>query len=107
MKILSRSEELLLLTVYKLKNEAYAFNIRSQLKKITGKASAYGALYVLLERLVEKGYLKSFLSDPTSERGGKRKRIYHLTPSAIEVLNETKKVEKIVWDGIGELKIDQ
>ncbi len=107
MRILSRSEELLLLTVYRLKDEAYAFNIRSKMKELTGKASAYGALYVLLERLVAKEYLNSYLTDPTSERGGKRKRIYQLTPTAIDVLNETKKIEKSVWDGLGELKLEK
>ncbi len=107
MRILSRSEELLLLMVYRLQEEAYAFNIRGELKQITGKASAYGALYVLLERLVEKGYLKSYLTDPISQRGGKRKRVYHLTQEAIDVLNETKKVEQLIWDGLGELKLEK
>ncbi len=107
MKILSRSEELLLLTVYRLKSEAYTFNIRGNLKEITGKASGYGALYVLLERLVEKGYLKAYMSDPTPERGGKRKRIYTITTEAVEVLNDIRKVERLAWDGIGELKIDK
>ena len=106
MKLLSRSDELLLLAVYRLKDDAYAFTIRDQLKKVTGKSWAYGALYISLERLAEKGYLSSYLSDPTPERGGKSKRIYKLTNEGIKVLNEIKEVEKTMWEGLGDLKIE-
>ena len=106
MKLLSRSDELLLLAVYRLKKDAYSFTIRSQLKKVTGKSWAYGALYISLERLAEKGYLSSYLSEPTSERGGKSKRIYNLTNEGIKVLNEIKEVEKTMWEGLGDLKIE-
>ena len=73
MKLLSRTDEMLMIAVYRLKDEAYAFNIRNQLKKMTGRTWAYGALYILLERLADKGYLTSYLTDPVSEKGGKRR----------------------------------
>ena len=106
MKLLSRSDELLLLAVYRLKKEAYAFTIRQHLKKITGKSWAYGALYISLERLVQKGYMTSYLTDPTPERGGKSKRIYRLTSEAVGVLKEIKEVQKAMWEGLGELEVE-
>ena len=85
-KLLTRSEEMLLLAVLRLQDNAYAVTIRDQLKTVTGKTWAFGALFVSLDRLVKKGHLASALGEPTAERGGRRKRMYHLTPSGRQAL---------------------
>ena len=107
MKLLSRPEELLLLAIWRLQDSAYGVTIRNQIKEVTGKTWSFGALFITLERLVKKGFLTSYLTDPTPERGGRSKRIYKLTPVGLKALIEIKKVEKAMWEGISELSVEK
>jgi len=75
MKLLSRSEEMVLLAVWKLQGEAYCVPIRSELMQITRKNWSFGSIYDPLERLERKKLLESHLTEPTRERGGRSKRI--------------------------------
>ena len=102
MKFISRSEEFIMLAVWRLKDEAYAVPIREQIKKVTGKTWAFGALFVMLNRLEKKGLLESYLADPLPKRGGRSKRIYVLSSQGIKALEEAKNVQKSVWAGIGD-----
>jgi DNA-binding PadR family transcriptional regulator len=106
-KFISRSEEFLLLAVWRLKKNAYGVTIRDQIKKATGKTWAYGALFVMLCRLEKKGYLTSHFADPSSQRGGKSKRIFHLSPQGVKALKEVRRVQESVWSGIEELSVPQ
>ena len=106
-KFISRSEEFLLLAVWRLKENAYGVTIRDQIKKATGKTWAYGALFVMLKRLEKKGYLTSYFADPSSHRGGKSKRIFQLSPQGIKALKEVRKAQESVWSGIKELRLPQ
>jgi len=100
MKFLSRPEELVLLAVWRLKEIAYCLPIKKQLLKLTKQDWSFGAIYDPLDRLEKKGLLDSYLSEPTAKRGGKRKRIYKLTPSGIRALIEIKTISDEGWDGI-------
>ena len=100
MKFISRPEELVLLAVWRLKENAYCVPIKKQLAQSTGHDWSFGAVYDPLDRLEKKGLLESHLSDPTAKRGGKRKRIYKLTPSGIMALIEIKTITDEVWDGV-------
>lgn len=102
-KFISRSEEFLLLSVWRLKDNAYGVAIRDQIKKVTGKTWAYGALFVMLSRLEKKGYLLSHFTDPSPRRGGKSKRIFQLSPQGVKALKEVRDVQESVWSGIKEL----
>lgn len=102
MKLLSRTEEMLLLTVWRLQDKAYGVTIREQLYNITGKTWAFGALFVSLDRLNKKGFLTSQLSAPTPERGGRSKRMYRVTPKGLQVLVEIRKIQEAMWEGIPE-----
>jgi DNA-binding PadR family transcriptional regulator len=102
-KFISRSEEFLLLAVWRLKEDAYGVSIRSQIREATGKTWAYGALYVMLTRLEKKGFLSSSFADPSAERGGKSKRIFGLTRLGIKALEEVRNVHGAVWSGIESL----
>ena len=93
MKLLSRTEEFILLAALSLKDVAYSVQIRKRLKDVTGKTWSYGALFISLEQLVKKGYLTSSLTDPLPERGGRSKRIYALTPSGHQALDAIKQME--------------
>jgi PadR family transcriptional regulator PadR len=100
MKFLSRPEELVLLAVWRLKENAYCVPIKKQLVQYTSHDWSFGAIYDPLDRLEKKGFLESCLSDPTAKRGGKRKRIYKLTPNGILALIKIKKITDEVWEGI-------
>ncbi len=107
MKLLSRSEELLLLAIWKLQGNAYGVTIREELQNVTGKTWAFGALFITLERMAAKGLIQSFLSDPTPERGGRSKRIYSLTQDGKRELIEIKKIEAAMWANIPELSLER
>lgn len=103
MKYLSRPEELVLLTIWKMKEEPYGVNIRKYITRMTGKYWSIGSIYVPLDRLENKGYLISSLAGPTSERGGKSKRYYELTKEGLEQLQEIKKIYQAFWKDLPDL----
>lgn len=105
MKLLSRPEELFLLAIWKLQDNAYAVTIRDQVNKITGESWSFGATFITLERLVQKRYLTSYLSEPTQKRGGRSKRMYELTREGIRALLDIKKLQESIWDNIPRLSL--
>ena len=104
-KFISRSEEFLLLAVWRMKENAYGVTIRDQIKEATGKTWAYGALFVMLSRLEKKGYLTSQFADPSTKRGGKSKRIFRITARGVKALKEVRKAQDSVWSGIEDLSV--
>lgn len=92
MKLLSSLDEMLLLAILTLGANAYGVTIRRKLSEATDKEWSFGAIYDPLYRLEQKGYVKSYLSDPTSERGGRSKRLFEITKQGIEVLREHQKI---------------
>ena len=106
-KYISRSEEFLLLAVWRLKENAYGVPIRDQIQEATGKTWAYGALHVMLGRLEKKGYLSSYFADPSARRGGKSKRIFRLTPQGVKALEAVREAQESVWAGIDALSTSE
>lgn len=104
-KFISRSEEFLLLAVWRLRENAYGVTIRNQIKAATGKTWAYGALFVMLRRLEEKGLLTSHFADPSSRRGGKSKRIFQLSSQGVKALKDVRKAQESVWSGIEDVSV--
>lgn len=102
MKLLTRAEELILLSVWKLKENAYCVPIRAQISEITGENWSLGSIYMPLDRLVKKGYLRSRLSDSTPERGGRHKRIYQLTDEGLKALMRVKQIQTSMWRDVPE-----
>ena len=98
--MLTRSEELILLAVWRLKHKAYSVEIRGDLKAVTGRPWSFGAVYMPLDRLVKRGLLESYLADPTSERGGRSKRIYSLTAKGRSALEEIRRIQETAWKGL-------
>ena len=70
-------------------DDAYAVPIRALLEERTGRPVARGALYTALERLEQKGCVRSRMADPTDERGGKPRRYFSLTPAGLKALKAT------------------
>lgn len=81
-------EELVLLAVGSLKDDAYGVTIKETLESKTGNKPSIGALHSALYRLEEKGFLTSNEGGATSERGGRRKKFYQITADGQKVLME-------------------
>ena len=81
-------EELVLLTAVGLNDSAYGVAIVAEIEKETGRKINIGAIHTVLRRLESKGYVTSRLDGATNERGGRRKRIYTLTTSGLNILEE-------------------
>ena len=103
MKYLSRPEELVLLTLWRMRDDKYGVNIRKFLSDMTGKYWSIGSVYVPLDRLENKGYVKSYLGNATAERGGKAKRYYEITDDGLEQLSEIQKVYAAFWQDVPDL----
>ena len=96
-KYLSRPEEIILLSVLKLEDNAYGVSIREMVQDMTGKYWSIGAVYVPLERLDKKGFVESFSSEPLSERGGRRKRLFRITSAGQRELEKIRRVNLAIW----------
>ncbi|MCI0436495.1 MAG: PadR family transcriptional regulator [Gemmatimonadetes bacterium] len=87
---LGEFEMLVLFAVLKLEREgAYGVPIRDEIEARTGRVVSTGAVYTALDRLSERGLVSSEVGEPTPERGGRRKRLYHLEAAGAEALSET------------------
>ena len=106
MKILSRADELVLLSVWRLQSNAYGVTIRNHVIESTEENWSIGAIYVPLDRLTKQGLLKAIDGEPTSERGGKRKRYYRLTPLGIKALQHCLSVHDKMWKDLPDLSVD-
>ncbi len=100
MKLLSRSEEIILLSIWRLQKKAYGMSIRQRVAEVTGKTWSFGAIYAPLNRLLKKGFVRSIEGEPTPERGGRRKIYYQLTDDGKHALTEIQKVHEAIWVGI-------
>lgn len=91
-------EELVLISIQRLGDNAYGVPIRRHLEE-AGRDVSIGALYVTLERLQEKGLVTSKAGGATAERGGRTKRYYQLTGEAVASLEEAEAIRMRVRTG--------
>ncbi len=96
-------EELVLLTVGALLQEAYAVAILDELVEKTGRNMDVTAIHSVLRRLEKKGLVKSEMRGATNERGGRRKRFFDLTPAGRAVLDETMSVRMELYQKLPKL----
>ena len=100
MQELSKAEEVFLITIYRLKDNAYGVSIRDKINELTGKVYTYGTLYKILDQIVRRGYVTKTEGEPTGERGGRRKLYYQLTHTGIQALKDSFTVQQSLWLGI-------
>ena len=94
-------EQLVLAAVLALGEDAYSVSIYKKINELVRPRSiALGAIYVTLDRLERKGYLRSWLSDPTPERGGRSKRRYRLETSGRRALREAVELDRRIVDAV-------
>src|SRR3979409_521125 len=97
---LGEFEHMVLLAVMRLDDEAYAVTVRDEIVRCTGRDVSRGSIYITLDRLETKGYLRSRLADPTPQRGGRAKRYYVLRRRAVEALKERRRALVALWRGL-------
>jgi PadR family transcriptional regulator, regulatory protein PadR len=102
---LGEFEELVLLTIAALMDEAYSVGICDELVRQTGREAKLGVVHAVLNRLEEKGFVRSALGEPSGVRGGKRKRFYNLTNSGRAALLKSKEVRDNLWAMIPNLRL--
>jgi len=104
MTYLSRIEEILLLAIWKLKENAYGIAIRRQVEKDTGISWLSEAIYAPLSRLKDKGYVRSIKAQKSTKKGGRPRIYYQLSPSGLSKLASLQNVNKSLWEGVPDLK---
>lgn len=97
MDVLSKREEQILLAVSSLGEEAYLVLIRNDLSRILGKRLSIGAVHIPLRRLERSGHVEAAFGGTTAVRGGRRKKIYRLTPKGLAALQESRRVQDLLW----------
>jgi PadR family transcriptional regulator, regulatory protein PadR len=102
---LGELEELILLTVGILYPEAYGVAVMDELEAQAGRSLNISAVHSVLTRLEEKGLLKSKMSDPTEERGGRRKRIFLLTAAGKRALEEANELRTQLYNQIPKMAL--
>ena len=102
MDILSRAEEILLLAILRLGDEAYGVSIAKEIARRTGKVMKLGALWVSLDIAHQKGLVSKRTGDPTPQRGGRRKIFYRLTAEGYEALENARDLSRALWRGLPE-----
>jgi len=87
---LGELEQVLLLALAHLGEDAYGVSIAALIESRTGRVVSPGAVYTALDRLERRGFVSSRWGDPTPERGGKRKRYYRLRPAGATALRQAR-----------------
>ena len=97
---LGEFEQIVLLAVLRLGENAYGVPIRAEIESRAGRNVTVGALYATLDRLEAKGLLHSWFADPTAQRGGRSKRYFKLLPTGAKALSGSKAVFERMWEGL-------
>ena len=96
----------ILLSVGLLRDEAYGVAVRAAVSKRLGRDCSIGAVYTTLQRLENKGLVKSWTSDPTPVRGGRAKRYFELTAAGDRAIRQAQTTAQRLWSGAG-LKVSR
>jgi DNA-binding PadR family transcriptional regulator len=93
-------EQLVLLAVLRIGNDAYGMEVRSEIEKRTGRDVSYGAVYTALDRLETKDYVAHRMGEPTAERGGRARKYFQVLPAGREALRDTRRALAVMWEGV-------
>ena len=92
-------EQVVLLAVVHLGEDAYGASIRREIEERGGRTVTIGAAYATLDRLVDKGYLKTREAE-SADRGGQPRRFFSITPNGVAALEEARTLQARMWRGI-------
>jgi DNA-binding PadR family transcriptional regulator len=97
---LGEFEEVVLLMVAILDGEAYGVTVSQELETQTGRQVTFGTVHNTLIRLEEKGFVNSHLGGATAERGGRRKRLFTLTPAGSRAIQDIQQLRQQLWQQV-------
>ena len=100
LKKLTLNEQIYLLAIWRLKNEAYGVRIRETIMKMTGHKILFGTLYNSLDYMAQKGLLTSRRVKSPSPHGGNRRVYYAITEAGLRALQETRELQESIWKGM-------
>ena len=103
MEMLTKLEELILISVWRLGEDAYGTTIYKHIQSITKKKLSLGGVYFPLDRLTGRGYLEAYVGEATESRRGLSKRYYKLTKKGVAALDEIYHVNERLWRGYSSL----
>ncbi len=98
--LLGEFEQIVLLAVLRLGENAYGVPIRQEIESRTKRSISIGALYSTLDRLEAKSLVSSTFSDPRPERGGRARRYFRVEPRGVRALQRTREALITMWDGV-------
>lgn len=94
-------EQLVLTAILSLDEDAYGVTIHRKVEELSSpKSVTLGAVYVTLDRLEDKGFVSSWLSNPTPERGGRAKRCYKVETAGESALRESMLAAQRMWNAV-------
>ena len=102
-RALGELEQLVLLAILRLGEEAYGVPIMEEIEQRTGRAVNRSAVYVALTRMEKRGLLTSRMGEPTPERGGKARRYFSVKPEAVAKIKASKEALASMWEGVESL----
>lgn len=102
---LGELEEIILLIVASLDDRAYGILIQEEVETQCDRKISISSVHNVLHRLEEKGFLMAAYSDPTPERGGKRKLIFTLTAAGKKAMEEARSLRDKLWNNISSFKL--
>ena len=97
---LGEFEQMILLTVARLGDEAYGMAILEELHGRTGTEAAVASVYAALDRLERRGFVTSQMGGSTPERGGRAKRFFTLVPAGAVALYRSRNALDSLWEGL-------
>lgn len=97
---LGEFEQVVMLAVVRLGDDAYGMNIRREIEARSGRQVTIGATYVTLDRLEEKGYISACEGSPSAERSGRARRFFTVTASGTAALEAAREMQARMWAGI-------
>lgn len=97
---LGEFEEIVILTVGILNNEAYSVAIKDEIESRLSRTVSMGALHTALLRLEDKGYLKSYAGESTEERAGRPRRYFEITAMGKKAIHHAKETRDELWKAI-------
>jgi PadR family transcriptional regulator, regulatory protein PadR len=97
---LGEFEQIVLLAILRLQDGAYAIRVREEIEARPGRRVARGALYTALDRLEQKRCLRSRMSEPLAERGGRSRRYFTVTAAGVSALRASRRALLRLWSGL-------
>ena len=99
-EFLGEFEQLVLLALIRLEDGAYGMAVRREIENRADRAVSIGAVYATLDRLEEKGLVKSRLGEPSEERGGRAKKCFTITAAGARALERSQQAVRQMLDGL-------